>query len=471
MKQNQPNLFSKEELDAMVVHKHNYPMIRFIGKDGMEYMRPDTRKTIEDFVVRANEVWHGIYDYSDSILTGMKEPIIIYCPKHDYHFRVGMAQNHLMKHNATGCPVCKYEQQHGVNYGAEWRTYLEPSHNQCRVKLKKEYYTNKKSEKTPEQLEALRAKKEARARAAEDRKRQREEEKVRRKAERQASIRRQKEETYRRHEAEKAARTQARAEAEQQRIKELQARILREGPLKQGEGYQYREVEKITKLKDTVLVHCPNPSHQWHPMLVSLILQGCKCRECAGRHQPVEKRCADFIAKSKKKYKNDFDYSRVPSQYVNNDTPVEIRCMKHGNWFKVTPDTHLRKYGGCPICNYSKGETSIYLWLEEHGIKYEYNSYHLTHTNMFCKVGYLVPDFWLPDHNAIIEYNGEQHYEDIKHFRRDKNWCLEDQQERDRTLRDICRERGIKLIEISYEQYNDIPKILEKLFPNDMSQS
>lgn len=246
-------------------------------------------------------------------------------------------------------------------------------------------------------------------------------------------------------------------------LEEFRRQFLINAPKAQGEGYIYKGVENITCNQSRVMVHCPNPDHEWHPMRVDLILQGCKCRECAGRHQPLEQRCANFIAKSQKKYGTSlFDYSRVHSQYVNNDTPVEICCLQHNYWFPVTPDTHLRKYGGCPICNYSKGETEIFLWLNAHGIKFEHNSFRMEHSNSKCKSLYLVPDFYLPDRRIIIEYNGEQHYEDVPHFRRCKDWSLEAQQERDRTLRNECRKRGIRLIEISYEDYENITKILDE---------
>ena len=134
MKQNQPNLFSQDELDAMVVRKHNKEIRRGIDKNGNPYEVPITKRSKEDFVAKANEVWRGIYDYTDTVLTGMKEPIEVYCPKHDYHFRVAMAQNHIMKHNATGCPVCSYEQQYGEHFGTDWRKYLEPTPGQNRVR-------------------------------------------------------------------------------------------------------------------------------------------------------------------------------------------------------------------------------------------------------------------------------------------------------------------------------------------------
>lgn len=57
----------------------------------------DMKKTKEQYVSQANEVWHGIYDYTDSDYRGGKQPITVYCPKHDHHFTLTMAQNHIIK--------------------------------------------------------------------------------------------------------------------------------------------------------------------------------------------------------------------------------------------------------------------------------------------------------------------------------------------------------------------------------------
>ena len=123
-----PNLFSQEQLDAMAVSKHGRTMIKDSDRFGNTFYRPDNRKTLADFVAEANEIWHGIYDYTDSVYKDKLSPIAIYCPKHDLHFTVGMAQNHIIKPHgkgkATGCPVCSYEQQHGKQYGPEWRETL-----------------------------------------------------------------------------------------------------------------------------------------------------------------------------------------------------------------------------------------------------------------------------------------------------------------------------------------------------------
>ena len=448
----QLNLFSEEQLDEMIVRKHNYKMVKYVGKNGLTYEHPIINKTKDQFVTQARIIWGDRYDYTDSVYTNNKEPITIYCPKHDFYFRVAMAQNHILKprkgFKPTGCPICSYEEQYGQYYGTDWQKYLKLSAKQNRVSKISCYQKLSDEEKAQRKAE---------------RKRIREEEKAQRRQAYQVHLQKQKEETKRRHELQRAERKRQNEQREQQRIADLQARFRTEAPKAQGEGYIYKGIENIVNRNSRVMVHCPNPDHDWHPMRVDLILQGCKCRECAGRHQPVEQRCATFIAKSQKKYGTSlFDYSRVPSQYVNNDTPVEIRCLQHNYWFPVTPDTHLRKYGGCPICNYSKGETEIFLWLNARGIKFQHSTMRMKHNNPKCKAAYLVPDFYLPIQRTIIEYNGEQHYEDVPLFRRCKDWNLEAQQERDSTLREECRKRGIRLIEISYVDYENITKILDE---------
>ena len=70
-------------------------------------------------------------------------------------------------------------------------------------------------------------------------------------------------------------------------------------------------------------------------------------------------------------------------------------------------------------------------------------------------------DFYIPVLNAVIEFNGEQHYRFIKHFHSD-GYTLEDQKIRDETLATICKERNIKLIIIKWDQIDDMAEILSR---------
>ena len=76
-------------------------------------------------------------------------------------------------------------------------------------------------------------------------------------------------------------------------------------------------------------------------------------------------------------------------------------------------------------------------------------------------------DFYLPNHNMFIEYNGKQHYEN-KWFFKDKT-SFEQQQERDYALRQYCKEHKIKLIEIPYTKIKKINEILDKALKIDKS--
>lgn len=105
--------------------------------DNIVCYHPVCVKPKEVFVEQARKIWGDRYDYTDSVYTNNKQPIIIYCPKHDYHFRVAMAQNHILKpkkgFKPTGCPVCAAEQLHGCEYGTDWRNYLKVCAKNSRV--------------------------------------------------------------------------------------------------------------------------------------------------------------------------------------------------------------------------------------------------------------------------------------------------------------------------------------------------
>lgn len=451
----QLNLFSQEQLDEMIVRKHNYKMVRYIGKDGLTYEHPVISRTKEQFVTQARAIWGDRYDYTDSIYTSNKEPITIYCPKHDFHFRVAMAQNHLMKHKPTGCPVCSYEEQYGKEYGTDWNKYLKLCTKSNRVGR----IENKISEESKHKRIALAA----------ERKRIKEEKKALRKKEYQERLKKKKEETKRRHELQRAERIRLNEQRKQQRIADLQASFRAEAPKAQGAGYIYKGIEQIVNKQSRVMVHCPNPDHEWHPMRVDLILQGCKCRECVGNHDPLELRCQKWIAKCIEKYgEGRYDYSRAQEDYVNNDTPVWIRCCIHNHWFQQTPDNNLRTVNGsCPICSLefreSEGEATIRRWLQKHGILDFTQEFQLPNNDPTLPLQYLSADFYLQrdDEIIIIEYHGEQHYKDLPYFYKGRTRDFAVQQHRDRYLRQYCADNHIRLIEIPYTEHDHIADILK----------
>ena len=71
-------------------------------------------------------------------------------------------------------------------------------------------------------------------------------------------------------------------------------------------------------------------------------------------------------------------------------------------------------------------------------------------------------DIWIPEMNIGIEYQGEQHYHPIEIWGGEVG--LKDLQIRDSRKRKICKERGVRLIEIKYDEAiskSSLAKLLE----------
>jgi Zn finger protein HypA/HybF involved in hydrogenase expression len=121
------------------------------------------------------------------------------------------------------------------------------------------------------------------------------------------------------------------------------------------------------------------------------------------------------------------------------------------------------KYGyACPKCKSSKGEKRIESFLIENKIRY-------TPQKSFEECKYdkrLRFDFYIPSLNILIEYNGGQHYfpVDFSYSGNEKkaNTSFEKIRARDRIKLDYCKSNSIKLLIISYKDYMNIEKILNK---------
>lgn len=159
----------------------------------------------------------------------------------------------------------------------------------------------------------------------------------------------------------------------------------------------------------------------------------------------------EFINKVKLIHGDKYDYSKV--KYVKNHNKVKIICKKHGE-FECSSHNH-KKGKGCAKCNYSSGERKINDFLLTNNInfkvQYRFND---------CRsINPLPFDFYLPDHNICIEFNGRQHYEPVKHFG-GKN-ALISTQKRDKIKIGYCLENNTQLLIIKHGE--DINEKLNEL--------
>lgn len=144
-------------------------------------------------------------------------------------------------------------------------------------------------------------------------------------------------------------------------------------------------------------------------------------------------------------------YKYSKENYVDIFTPVEITCSKHGEFYQK-PRDHYRG-SGCVKCMSSRGENMIRLILQELRIEFEEQK---TFDNLIYK-NKLKCDFFIPNENLVIEYNGLQHYEPISIFGGTQG--LRETQKRDLIKYDYLSKNNIGLIIIRYDSV-DVKKYL-----------
>ena len=130
----------------------------------------------------------------------------------------------------------------------------------------------------------------------------------------------------------------------------------------------------------------------------SNFLQGSRCPYCAG-----------LIKKTDKEFRKEV-YGLVGDQYnfldtyVNNYTKIRVKHKECGNTYEIDPINFIHGER-CPFCNNApKGETIISKILDNFNLNYETQQ---TFPDLKDK-SYLSYDFYIPDQNTLIEYQGIQ---------------------------------------------------------------
>jgi len=196
--------------------------------------------------------------------------------------------------------------------------------------------------------------------------------------------------------------------------------------------YDYSSIV-YTNNKTKVKIICP--IHKEFEQSPIHHLSGSGCPKCGNEVLSL----LDFLTKSKDKHGDFYDYSLV--DYKNTSSKVKIICLTHGV-FEQRPKHHYNG-AGCPFCRESKGEREIRKFLET-------NSVLFIPQKRFkeCRDKRSLPfDFYLPNLNTCIEYDGEQHFKSKVIW--DGEEGLLDRQKKDKIKSDFCIKMGITLIRIN----------------------
>ena len=209
-------------------------------------------------------------------------------------------------------------------------------------------------------------------------------------------------------------------------------------------------VEKYINTDIPILHQCKICKHLWS-IKPNHTLSGHGCPMCGFKSSADNKR------KSQEQYIQELFYVNpnieIVGEYINYTTLLLHRCRKCGNKWEAKPMHTIRGHG-CTICNESHGERSISQWLTHNNIEY-ISQYRFED----CRDKYSLPfDFYLPQHNICIEYNGRQHYEPIDFFGGEDAFKI--RQQHDNIKKDYCQSNDINLLCITYKQ--DIEEELNK---------
>lgn len=211
--------------------------------------------------------------------------------------------------------------------------------------------------------------------------------------------------------------------------------------------------------KTKILCRCSICGNEWYAT-PNKLKQGRGCPQCKIKSASIRNRKTqeDFI----KELSNIQPNLIVLGKYNGWNSRVDVLCLDCGSTTNVRAGSLLKNNGGCKQCRSSLGEKKIYEWLNK-------NNIYSIRQHIFKDCVYVQPlrfDFYLPDHNVVIEYQGEQHYFPVN-FRGKGYTGFKDDHEklliRDSIKKNYCLEKNITFIEIPYWQKDNIPTILSSL--------
>ena len=187
------------------------------------------------------------------------------------------------------------------------------------------------------------------------------------------------------------------------------------------------------------------------------------CPYCTGRYKSTN----DFKEEIKRIDSNII----ILGEYSGSEGHILCRCKICGKqWSPIARS--LKNGQGCPNCIISKGERRIMNILDNKSIKYIFQkTFQDCVSDNNTKLRF---DFYLPQHNTIIEYDGEQHYHPVDFGSKGKEYAKQsyiENKQRDLIKDEYCKNKNIKLIRIPYYDFNKINNYIELIITTNYLQN
>lgn len=187
------------------------------------------------------------------------------------------------------------------------------------------------------------------------------------------------------------------------------------------------------------------------------LMRGAGCPNCANKSRNKDRTLTINEIKRRTIKMTNHTYVCLGGKYQNSNTLIWFKHLECGAKFKTSWSKFSRGAVKCPHCRGSRGEQLVKGYLDQYQINY--------------KFGYVIPDlmdkkrlhfdFWLPQYNVAIEYDGVQHYR-VTQFKysdnQESNFAVT--KKHDKMKDQYCKDKGINLIRIPY--YEDVNDLLDQ---------
>lgn len=173
-------------------------------------------------------------------------------------------------------------------------------------------------------------------------------------------------------------------------------------------------------------------------------LKGSRCSKCQNEKDRMTQEEWDY--KVYELIKNEYTFLE---HYKGNGIKISVRHNICNHEYKVKPNNFITGHR-CPLCKSSIGERLISEYLEGNDIAYIPQH---TFDDLKGKKGKYRYDFYLPEYNILIEYQGIQHYKPISFFGGIDTFNK--QKNRDEIKKEYAVKNDIKYIEVPFYVSNE----------------
>lgn len=203
-------------------------------------------------------------------------------------------------------------------------------------------------------------------------------------------------------------------------------------------GNEYEFIEDYQTAKRKINVRHNTCGHVYKVTPDKFLNVGRRCPKCSKKYKRSHEEFVDEVDML------GLGEYEVLGVFEKTAKKVEFRHKTCGYEYQTTA-SHFLMGKRCPKCLYSRGEKEVSNTLEELGINYIPE----------WRIGdRLRADFYIPKYNAIIEYDGKQHFDPVEHWGGEE--ILEGIAFRDAVKNKYCDWLGIRLLRIPYWQFDEI---------------